>query len=132
MTSQFPHAPNDVEPYPSEWPKIKTVHERLNREFGNTPMTSSNQRHFEMAVSNQFGEIGFTTEVEWYQVGLSEEDMIPLFIPKVVFTGRTKSEKETDHDRMKFEITHGLADGQAGFIREDGTKTEDPIRKIIT
>ena len=53
----------DVEPYPSEFPKIKKVFERIQAEFANTPMTSTNQRLFEMAVSNQFGEIGFTTEI---------------------------------------------------------------------
>ena len=65
-------------------------------------------------------------------MGLDEDDLIPLFVPKIRIVGRTKHETETDHDRLKFEITHGMADGQAGYIREDGTKTEDPIRKIIT
>ena len=124
----------DVEPYPSELPKVKRVFERLQAEFANTPMTSTNQRIFEMAVSNQFGEIGFTTEIEWFQVGLSddEDDLIPMFIPKVRITGRTRHETETDHARLQWEITHGMADGQKGYIREDGSKREDPIKKIIT
>ena len=128
MTEALP----DVEPYPSEFPKIKKVFERIQAEFANTPMTSTNQRLFEMAVSNQFGEIGFTTEIEWYQMGLDEDDLIPMFIPKVRITGRTKHETETDHARLQWEITHGLADGQKGYIREDGSKREDPIKKIIT
>lgn len=53
------------------------------------------------------------------------------WIPKVVVTGRTEALKEYDHDRQKFEVTKGLLDGRAGYIREDGTLREDPKKRDI-
>lgn len=47
-------------------------------------------------------------------------------------TGRLKPETETDHERMRDGIVKGLDGGPGGYIREDGTITEEPIKKIIT
>ena len=35
-------------------------------------------------------------------------------------TGRNKVEEETDHDRVQWGVVKGLADGQPGYVREDG------------
>lgn len=119
-----------VEVYPSELKKIKAAFDKIQAEFANTPMNSTNMRLFDMAAATELGEIGFTVEVEWYQVG-TESLMTETYVPRIVLTGRNKKETEVDHDRMKWDITHGLADGQAGYIREDGSKREDPIRRDI-
>lgn len=131
---QFRSAPpENFEPYYSEIPKIKAVSERLNRIFAWTGEEPDTERRFEAAAHNLFGEAGFTIDIEWMQAMDPETgEELPFKAPSVTLTGRVDKEEERDHDRLKYEITAGMADGQAGFIREDGTKHEEPIRRIIT
>lgn len=125
-------AGTDFEPYYSELPKIKAAGDKLNRIFafaGEEPWT---ERQYETAARNLFGEAGFEISLEWMQaMDPQTGEALPLKVPSVTITGRVKKETERDHDRLKHEITAGLADGQPGYIREDGSRREDPIKKTI-
>jgi hypothetical protein len=121
----------DLDIYPDEQGKIQYVYEKLSRQFEFTPIKGdSDKKIFEMAVNNDFGEIGFRVVVTWKQL---YEGGIPtgVFLPGIEIIGRNKNEQEHDHDRHKWGVVKGLADGQAGYVREDGTYREDPIKKLI-
>lgn len=128
-----PKAPEVFEPYYSELPKIKAAADKINAIFawsGEEPWTES---QYETTARNLFGDAGFEIHLEWMQaMDPQTGEELPFKAPSVTITGRTKKETERDHDRLKHEITHGLADGQAGYLREDGSKHEDPIKRIIT
>lgn len=121
------------EPYHSEALKIVEVTERLNHLFawqGEEPWT---QRQFETTAHNLYGEIGIIVRINWLQAMDPETgEELPFKAPEITPIDRVKKESERDHDRIKHEVTSGIADGQRGFIREDGSKHEDPIRKVIT
>jgi hypothetical protein len=122
----------EIEPYPDELPKIKKAFERLQREFSNTPMTSSTQRHFEMSASNLFGEAGFKVHVEWRELAAVDGASLGVHQPLVTLTGRVTPEQETDHDRLQHNIRAGLADGVKGVIDVNtGLIKEEPSKKII-
>jgi hypothetical protein len=95
---------------------------------------------FTQAAKEEFGKVGFEVSVAWKQVYekntsplvLTEEIPTGVWIPYVSIEGRITKEEETDHDRFKWGVVKGLADGQPGYVREDGSKREDPIKKIIT
>jgi hypothetical protein len=124
----------NFEPYYDEWPKIQAAGNKLNRIFafsGEEPWT---ERQFETTAANLFGEAGFTIMVEWLQAMDTETgEELPYKAPNIRFTGRVDKESERDHDRIRDNIVKGLGpDKQAGYIREDGSKHEDPIRTVIT
>lgn len=127
-------APSEnFEPYYSEIPKITEVTNKLNRIFawsGEEPWT---ERQFETAARNMFGEIGFEITIEWMQaMDPDTGEELDFKAPSVAISGRVEKEEQRDHDRLKHEIVTGQADGQAGYIREDGSRHEDPKRKLIT
>jgi hypothetical protein len=122
----------EFEPYPDELPKIKRAFERLQREFANTPMTSSSQRLFEMTASNLFGEAGFKVDVQWRELGQVGGGSLGVHQPLVTMTGRVTAEQETDHDRLAHNIRAGLADGKKGVIDVNtGLLKEEPSKKLI-
>jgi hypothetical protein len=121
----------DLEIYPDERYKIQLVYEKLSRQFEFTPIKGdSDKRIFEMAVNNDFGEVGFLVTVTWQQLFKAG---IPtgVWMPGIEIYGRNKKEEEHDHDRHRWGVVKGLADGQPGYVREDGTYREDPIKKLI-
>jgi hypothetical protein len=59
------------------------------------------------------------------------DSMDLIWTPLICVVDRTTKLAEYDHDRQKHEVTSGLLDGKAGYIREDGTFREDPLRKLI-
>jgi hypothetical protein len=129
----------DSEPYYSELPKLKAAMEKLNQIFAYSGEEPWTERQYETTARNLFGEAGFEIEIEWLQAAVQDEEdpdsepiMLDFKVPNVTLVGRVKKETERDHDRIKHEVVTGLADGQKGFIREDGTRHEEPIRKIIT
>jgi hypothetical protein len=125
-------AKNTFEPYYGEARKIVEVSNKLNRIFawsGEEPWT---ERQFETTAMNMFGEIGIEIQINWLQAYDPETgEELDFKAPEVIPVGRVSKETERDHDRLQHEIVTGVADGQAGYIREDGTKREDPIKKII-
>lgn len=121
------------EPYYSDLPKIYAAAEKLNKIFAWTGEESSTERQYEMTARDLFGEAGVTIDIEWMQaMDADTGDELPFKAPSVTVTGRVKKETERDHDRIKHEVVTGQADGQPGFIREDGSRHEEPIKKIIT
>jgi hypothetical protein len=123
---------SEIEPYPDELPKIKRAFERLQREFTNTPMTSSSQRHFDLMASNLFGEAGFKVNVEWRELAKVDGGSLGIHQPLVTLIGRVKAEEETDHDRLAHNIRAGLADGKKGVIDVNtGLLKEEPSKKLI-
>lgn len=126
-------ATENVEPYYSEMPKVIAAGQKLNRMFAFSGEESWTQRQYEIAAANLFGEAGFNIRVDWLQAFEPDTgEELPFKAPSVAFLSRVDREKERDHDRVKHEVVSGMADGQAGYIRQDGTKHEDPIRKVIT
>jgi len=128
-------APEAVEVYPSELPKVKAAFAALQAKFErktvDDPLEAA-EAFNQMAV-NEFGAIGFEIEVEWSEASANPYgDDAKMYVPQVSISGRTKKESEVDHDRLQHEITGGLVDGVKGYIREDGSRREDPIKKIIT
>lgn len=122
----------EVEPYPSELPKIKKAFERLSREFAHTTMTASSKRLFEMTASNLFGEAGFTIHVLWRELASLDGTSMEVHQPLVTLTGRIKEEEETDHDRLAWEIRAGMVDGVKGVIDvNSGELKEEPSKKMI-
>ena len=132
MTQPVPEA---VEVYPSEIPKVKAAFEKLQKTFAQKPVDDPLEAAsaFNQMAVNEFGAIGFEIEVEWSEASENPYgDDAKMYVPLVSISGRTKKESEVDHDRLKHEITGGLVDGVKGYIREDGTRREDPIKRIIT
>lgn len=128
-----PPPPEPFEPYPDEIEKLAAVGNKLNRLFAFTGEESWTERQFETTARNLFGEVGFEIFIDWMQAMDPETgEELPFKAPQVTLLGRTKKEEERDHDRIQWGVVKGLADGQAGYIREDGTKHEEPIKKIIT
>jgi hypothetical protein len=120
------------EPYYSELPKIQKAAETLNRIFAWSGEEPHTEAQYETTARNLFGDAGFEIAIEWMQA-MDPEDLeeLPFKVPSVMITGRVQKEEERDHERLKYEIQAGMADGQPGVIREDGSKREDPIRKSI-
>lgn len=122
----------DVEPYPSELPKIHYAYSQLTRRFANTRMDDSSTDLFARAATELFGEAGFTVHVAWDEVRMNG---IPtgMYMPEVTITGRIHHETETDHDRLKHEIRAGLADGKPGVVDPNtGEWKEESKKKLIT
>lgn len=122
----------DVEPYPSEMPKIHWAYSELTKRFANTRMTDNTTDQFHRAAVELFGEAGFTVDVAWDEVrhnGIATG----MYMPEVTITGRTHHEIETDHDRLRHEIRAGLADGKPGVVDPNtGEWKEESKKKLIT
>lgn len=127
-------APEALDIYPSELPKVQATLARLQQRWLQKTVDDPTDaaEAFNQQAANEFLAIGFEIEVNWLQA--EHNPFAPgtdLFVPEVAIVGRTRKETEIDHDRMQHDIVTGKADGQAGYIREDGSEREDPIRKII-
>lgn len=133
MTQPAAPAPEAVDIYPSEVPKVQAALQRLQETFArklvDDPQDAAS--HFNQMAVNVFGEIGFEVEVEWYEAKENPLGPATMYVPRVSIVGRIRKETEVDHERMQYDIVTGKADGVAGYIREDGSEHEDPIKKII-
>ena len=58
----------DINPYPDEYARLTTVTERLAAQFEFTQFTETNKRIFDMAAHNEFGEAGFTIDIDWKEI----------------------------------------------------------------
>jgi hypothetical protein len=126
----------DLTIYPDETAKLALAQERLSRAFEFSAFTESTRRIFESAAQTEFGKAGFSVHVEWKEIHEKKPDRdegtpTGVWLPTIEIVGRTTAENETDHDRYRWGVVKGLADGQAGYVREDGRKTEDPLKKLI-
>ncbi|OBY33482.1 hypothetical protein [Mycolicibacter kumamotonensis] len=101
------------------------------------------KRTFAEEARERCAEIGLVVDVLWtwedennpdnFSPNVSDDpdDKNLYWNPKVVVVARTDKLPEYDHERQKHEITSGLLNGDGGFIREDGSKRDDPIKKLI-
>lgn len=130
-----------LEIYPSELPKIKATLARL-QSFWNQKRVADPAdaaAEFNQMAVNQFGEIGFTVEVEWSEARDAEGNVnnpfaagVPLYVPQVAISGRTRQEEEVDHDRLQHDIVTGKADGKVGWIDPNtGQLRDDKKKKLI-
>lgn len=122
----------DFMPYPDEFQKIAVVMTRLQNAFDFTHLTETNKAVFDMAAHEEFAKVGITVRVNWAEYTDKDGHELGVWEPGIEPIGRTRKETETDHDRIKYGIVKGLDGGQPGYLREDGTVHEEPIRKIIT
>lgn len=121
----------DVEPYADEMVKINEVGVILNNKFRNKRFSEKIMIEFTQACQEMYANIGFLVGVDWYQAVIPSTGESQT-IPRVLIQGRVTPLEETDHDRVRHDIVTGKADGVAGYVREDGSKHEDPIKRIIT
>lgn len=134
MNEEKAARPEALEIYPSELPKIKaTLADLQSRWLQKTVSEPTDAAEaFNQQAANEFLAIGFEVEVNWLQ---AEENPfapgVPLYVPEVNIVGRTKKESDVDHNRLQWEVTHGLVDGKVGYIRSDGSEREDPIKRTI-
>ena len=77
---------------------------------------------------NTFGNLGFVIDISWSEV---KADGMPgtAAVPQITILGRADKHGGTDHDLIAREVAGGLHDGQTGYIREDGSRHEDPLKK---
>lgn len=106
----------------------------------------SAKRAFTEEATNRCAEIGFGAEVLWTWESDNPDDDPPqspwvsddpnnfdlIWYPRIVITERFDKGFQFDHERQQREVASGVLDGQPGYIREDGSKREDPIKKQIT
>lgn len=125
----------DWQPYPDELRRIGEVLTKLENAFEFQSGFEGTQRaSFNDAAKEAFAQIGIEVRINWreiYRRSPLGEFPTGIWMPGVEPIGRTHKESETDHDRIQWGTVKGLADGQSGFIREDGTKHEEPIKKLI-
>lgn len=126
--------PEAVEIYPSEMKKVTAAFQKMENMFSRKVVDDpkATAEAFNQMAANVFGDIGFEVEVEWMEAKKNPFGKATMYVPRISICGRTRKETEIDHDRMQHDVVSGLADGIKGYIREDGTEHEDPIRKIIT
>lgn len=131
-------APANFTPYPDELAKIAIVMTKLSNAFDFSHFTETNKAIFDMAAHEEFAKIGITIRVNWQEIyrrtGLmaDEGESTGVWLPGIEPIGRIRKEQETDHERIQWGVVKGLDGGEKGYIRADGTKHEDPIRKVIT
>jgi hypothetical protein len=125
----------DFTPYPDELQKIAIVMAKLSNAFDFTNFNETNKSVFEIAAHEEFATIGIEIRVNWSQIHqkhvLVDEVPTGVWLPGIEPIGRTRKESETDHDRITHGVVKGLLDGQPGYLREDGTRHEEPRKKTI-
>lgn len=131
LKGQQNEEPEHVELYPSEINEIKVLSARLQRKYGFTQMGESQRVQFNHEVEDEFGKLGLRARVTWSIDVSGDTDRNIFHIPTVSIAGRTERGASTDFDRIQSEIVDGEADGQVGFLREDGTRREDARKKSI-
>ena len=128
------HTP-DFEPYPDELQKIAIVMAKLSNAFDFSHFNETNKSIFEIAAHEEFASIGIEIRVNWQQIhekhDLVQEVPTGVWLPGIEPIGRVKKESETDHERVQWGTVKGLVDGQPGYIREDGSRHEEPRKKDI-
>lgn len=93
------------------------------------------KREFEVAAREELGKAGFGCHVHWEEVVKRTplgDFPTGVWCPSIQDVHRLVPVTDTDHDRLKHDIVTGKMDGIKGYIREDGSRHEDPIKKIIT
>jgi hypothetical protein len=121
--------------YPTENNALISIQAAVTREllFRNLGSEDAFKRKFTEQMVNRCAEIGLAVKVTGWEADCSDDpnDWNLYWKPTVEIYDRIDQITELDHDRFQAEVVAGEADGQAGYTREDGTKREDPIKKLI-
>ena len=119
---------------------------RLGHSFKGVTSVPEEERikaNFTREMRNRCAEIGLIIDVQWVWEDEKTGQMSPdvsddpadqnlYWNPRVIITGRTDKLEEFDHDRQQWEMQNPkTAIEEPGFVREDGTIHEDPIKKDI-
>lgn len=125
----------DFDMYPDEEVRVAQLLTKLGNQFdfsqGKYGPDGPDRRIFESAVQAEFDKIGLKVRINWEQMTYPDGTYSNVYRPGVEPYGRSKEEGETDHDRWQWGVTKGLMTGEPGYVREDGSKHEDPKRKLI-
>lgn len=110
--------------------KIREINGILSRRYKDIKhFDALQQMRFDTEARERYNSIGFEITIEWERVP-SIMPEVPLFSPKITILGKLYP-NETDYDKLKRDTAEGKIDGVKGYIREDGTLREDPIKKTI-
>lgn len=109
---------------------IKRVNEALERTLAKmTSFDIPDQMKYETEAINRYNEIGYEIDITWERLP-SPLPSLTALQPLITILGKL-FQHETDYDKIKHDIVTGRVDGQAGYVREDGTLREDPKKKTI-
>lgn len=100
------------------------------------------KRQFTEECVHRCAEAGFGVDVEWEwddpktgecspNAGEYADDWNIYWNPRIVVHERFDKGFQFDHERQQTEVASGILDGKKGYIREDGSWHEDPLKKII-
>ncbi len=120
----------DFTPYADEIIKMGEVLNKLSKAFDFSSFSETNKAILDIAAHEEFAKIGIEVAVDWREIW---KNGIPtgVWLPSIEPIGRTRPESERDYDRDRFGVVKGLADGQPGYIRADGSRHEEPRKKDI-
>jgi hypothetical protein len=122
--------------YDSEKKKLREIAHTLRLKHSFRGVTTLKQEAdikfaFEQEAIGRCAEIGLIVSVQWDpEVSDDPEDNNLYWNPRIIVSQRVTKLAEFDHDRQQFEITHGVLE-EPGFIRPDGSISEDPRKKNI-
>ena len=120
--------------YPTERNAVISITAALQRELGFRRFDSAEvmKETFEKQAKNRMAEIGLIVSVQWDPtVSDDEDDMNLYWAPRVIVEDRIEKIGEIDHDRYRHEVVSGEADGKPGYIREDGSRHDEPKKRDI-
>lgn len=125
----------DFQLYPDEHTKIAIAMTRLSNAFDFSSFSEKTKRIFDVAAREEFGRIGLVVHINWQEIyqktGLDTDEPTGIWIPQIEPYARHTPESETDHDRMRYGIVKGLDGGEPGYIRADGSVSDEPLKKDI-
>lgn len=122
--------------YDSEKKKLREILYKLRLKHSFRGVTSFKQEAdikfaFEQEAIGRCAELGLIVGIQW-DPGVSDDpdDNNLYWNPRVIVSSRVTKLTEFDHDQQQYEITHGVLE-EPGYIRPDGTISEDPKKKDI-
>lgn len=122
--------PDVVELYPSELNEVKMLSARLQKKYGFKSFDAGTREQFEKETVESFAELGIKARVTWRVDVSGGADKQLFHVPTVEVVGRV-SKEQIDHERYQREVVSGELDGVVGYVREDGSRREDPRKKQL-
>ena len=122
--------------YDSERKKLQEIIYKLRLKHSFRGVNSLRQESdikfaFEQETINRCAEMGLIVSIQWDpEVADDPSDNNLYWVPRVIVSGRVTKLAEFDHDRQQYEITTGVLE-EPGFIRPDGTISDEPRKKNI-
>lgn len=113
----------DIILYPSEEVKAAKIVNEVSRQFAGRANTAENISEMGKVLIGRFlSEVGLVASFEPDHVGLGPDGLTMVTSPHLIIEGRLNGEAMHDHDRHRYEATHGQnLTGQVGEVQVDGT-----------